>query len=200
MLTADCFICRKLRAEIAPPPGGYLWEDKLWAVCHAPADIAGAGTLILESRQHFLDLEDMPADERASLGPVLGRLYPAIRRGTGADRVYLLSTMGGVPHFHAWLFPGGLIASFVVPNISPPSDHARWQRLSTRRSGSGRRWRPRTRNRRLSSVDMNTAFALIVPLITTAITTNKIIAGVVVLIIIVAAVFWWSRRRGAPPT
>ena len=41
------------------------------------------------------------------------------------------------------------------------------------------------------------AFALIVPLITTAITTNKIIAGVVVLIIIVAGVAWYmSRRRG----
>jgi len=41
------------------------------------------------------------------------------------------------------------------------------------------------------------AFALIVPLITTAITANKIIAGVVVLVIIVAAVVWWmSRRRG----
>ena len=41
------------------------------------------------------------------------------------------------------------------------------------------------------------AFALIAPLITTAITTNKIIAGVVVLIVIVAAVAWFrSRRRG----
>ena len=39
--------------------------------------------------------------------------------------------------------------------------------------------------------------ALIVPLITTAITTNKIIAGVVVLIVIVGAVAWYmSRRRG----
>jgi len=105
MSTADCFICRKHRAEVAPSPGGYLWEDKTWLVCHAPAEIAGAGTLILESRQHFLDLEDMPADDRVSFGPVLGRLYPAIRRGTGAERVYLLSTMGGVAHLHAWLVP-----------------------------------------------------------------------------------------------
>jgi diadenosine tetraphosphate (Ap4A) HIT family hydrolase len=105
MSTADCFICRKHRGEVAPSPGGYLWEDETWLVCHAPAEIAGAGTLILESRQHFLDLEDMPADDRVSFGPVLGRLYPAIRRGTGAERVYLLSTMGGVAHFHAWLVP-----------------------------------------------------------------------------------------------
>jgi len=48
---------------------------------------------------------------------------------------------------------------------------------------------------------MSLAFALIVPLISTAITMNKIIAGVVVLIIIVAAVVWWtSWRRGAPPS
>ena len=44
---------------------------------------------------------------------------------------------------------------------------------------------------------MSMAFALIVPLITTAITTNKINAGVVVLIVVVAAVAWFmSRRRG----
>jgi len=48
---------------------------------------------------------------------------------------------------------------------------------------------------------LDMAVALIVPLISTAITLNKIIAGVVVLIVIVAAVAWWmSRRRGAPPS
>jgi hypothetical protein len=43
---------------------------------------------------------------------------------------------------------------------------------------------------------LSMALAL-VPMITTAITANKIIAGVVVLIVIVAAVAWFmSRRRG----
>jgi len=45
---------------------------------------------------------------------------------------------------------------------------------------------------------MSMAFALIAPLITTAITTNKIIAGVVVLIVIVAAVAWFMSRRSGP--
>ena len=48
-------------------------------------------------------------------------------------------------------------------------------------------------------MELSALVALMVPLITTAITPNKIIAGVVVLIIIVAAVVWWmSRSRGAP--
>jgi hypothetical protein len=46
-------------------------------------------------------------------------------------------------------------------------------------------------------MDLRMVATLIVPLISTAITPNKIIAGVVVLVIIVAAVVWWmSRRRG----
>jgi hypothetical protein len=48
-------------------------------------------------------------------------------------------------------------------------------------------------------MELSALVALVVPLISTAITPNKIIAGVVVLIIIVAAVVWWmSRSRGAP--
>jgi hypothetical protein len=42
------------------------------------------------------------------------------------------------------------------------------------------------------------AFALLVPLITTAITMNKLIAAVVVLIVIVAIVAWYMSRRGRP--
>jgi hypothetical protein len=48
-------------------------------------------------------------------------------------------------------------------------------------------------------MDIRAAVSLIVPLITTAITPNKIIAGVVVLIVIVAAIIWFrsrSRSRG----
>jgi hypothetical protein len=48
-------------------------------------------------------------------------------------------------------------------------------------------------------MELGALVALIVPLISTAITAKKIIVGVVVLIIIVAAGVWWmSRSRGAP--
>lgn len=101
----DCYICRKQRGEVEPPPGGYLLQDETWFVGHGPTEGAPAGTLIVESRRHVLDLEEMPAAEAASFGPLLTRLYPAIKRATGAPRVYLLATMAAVPHFHAWLVP-----------------------------------------------------------------------------------------------
>jgi hypothetical protein len=47
-------------------------------------------------------------------------------------------------------------------------------------------------------VNISLAFALIVPLISTAITQNKIIAAVVVVIVIVAAVAWYMSRRRNP--
>jgi len=49
-------------------------------------------------------------------------------------------------------------------------------------------------------MDITAVASLFVPLITMAITRNKIIAGVVVLIVIIAAVVWYmnrSRSRGA---
>jgi high-affinity Fe2+/Pb2+ permease len=46
-------------------------------------------------------------------------------------------------------------------------------------------------------VNINLLVALMLPLISTAITPNKIIAGVVLLIVILALVAWYmSRRRG----
>ncbi len=74
-------------------------------VCHAPADKAPLGTLFIESRRHFLDYSDMTPGEADSLGPVLKMVYQALKGLSGAERIYQLSTMEGVAHFHAWLVP-----------------------------------------------------------------------------------------------
>ncbi|HEX8732033.1 MAG TPA: hypothetical protein VF725_08215 [Ktedonobacterales bacterium] len=104
-LAPDCFICRKQRGEQAPPPSGYLYKDACYHVCHAPAALALPGTLIVEARRHFLDFAEMTPEEAAGYGPLLARLYAAIRRATGAERVYALVTLEGAPHFHTWLVP-----------------------------------------------------------------------------------------------
>ena len=105
--TTGCFICRKHAGQEAAPPGGYLCEDGHFLVCHAPAMMAIPGTLIVESRRHYLDFADMTPEESASYGPLLAQLYTAIKRTVGAERVYTLITLEGATHFHAWLIPRG---------------------------------------------------------------------------------------------
>ncbi|HLO14294.1 MAG TPA: hypothetical protein VK206_05665, partial [Anaerolineales bacterium] len=100
-----CFICRKHNGGEAAPPGGYIYEDEHWMVCHAPAKIGPLGTLFIESKRHFLDYSEMRVEEAAALGIVLKQVYAALKEHTAAERIYQLSTMEGVPHFHSWFVP-----------------------------------------------------------------------------------------------
>jgi len=100
-----CFICRKHTAQEAAPPGGYIHEDEHWMVCHAPGKLGPLGTLFIQSKRHFLDYAEMTDQESASLGKVMRKIYSALRQHTHAERIYQLTTMEGVPHFHSWLVP-----------------------------------------------------------------------------------------------
>lgn len=101
----SCFICRKHTGQEAAPPGGYVYEDEHWMVCHAPVDKAPLGTLFIESRRHFLDYSEMTSEEAMSLGNLLKKVYSALKKHTQAERIYQLSTMEGQPHYHCWLVP-----------------------------------------------------------------------------------------------
>jgi len=47
----------------------------------------------------------MTAEESASLGNVMKKVYHALRIDIHAERIYQLTTMEGQPHFHSWLVP-----------------------------------------------------------------------------------------------
>jgi diadenosine tetraphosphate (Ap4A) HIT family hydrolase len=110
--TPSCLVCRKYSGGTVPcwagratPPGGHLIDDALWRVGHAPTVFAPCGSLLLESKRHFLDHSEMTADESASFGALIGRLTTAIKQVSGAERVHVYSSMDGAPHFHVWLTP-----------------------------------------------------------------------------------------------
>jgi diadenosine tetraphosphate (Ap4A) HIT family hydrolase len=110
--TPSCLVCRKYSGGTVPcwagratPPGGHLIDDALWRVGHAPTVFAPRGSLLLESKRHFLDHSEMTADESASFGALIGRLTTAIKQVSGAERVHVYSSMDGAPHFHVWLTP-----------------------------------------------------------------------------------------------
>jgi diadenosine tetraphosphate (Ap4A) HIT family hydrolase len=100
-----CFLCQKHTGQVASPPGGYIYEGAHWRVCHAPVDKGPLGTLFIESQRHFLDFSEALPDETASYGPLLKKLYTELKSITGAERVYQVIMLEGVPHFHAWLVP-----------------------------------------------------------------------------------------------
>ncbi|MFC5452367.1 HIT family protein [Paenibacillus aestuarii] len=101
----SCFICVKHIGITDQPPGGYFYEDEHWKVCHFPAQQSILGRIVLESRRHFLDFSEMTEEEAASYGILIKKLYSALKHVTGAERVYSLITIDGVPHFHAHFIP-----------------------------------------------------------------------------------------------
>jgi diadenosine tetraphosphate (Ap4A) HIT family hydrolase len=126
---ADCFICRKHDGQEVAPPGGYLYEDEHFLVCHAPATMAIPGTLIVESRRHYLDFAEMTPTESAGYGPLLAQIYAAIKRVVGVERVYTLITLEGAAHFHTWLVPRGPHVqargvAFLADDLQCPEDEA----------------------------------------------------------------------------
>ena len=101
----NCFICRKHNGQEAAPPGGYIYEDEHWMVCHAPGKLGPLGTLFIESKRHFLDYAEMTDEESASLGNVMGKSIARSNCMHGAERIYQVTLMEGIPHFHSWLVP-----------------------------------------------------------------------------------------------
>ena len=101
----SCFLCRKHKGDEIIPPGGYIYEDEHWMICHAQPHMGPLGTLFIESKRHFLDYAEMTDEESASLGEALRKVYAALRKYTGAERIYQVTLIEGIPHFHSWLVP-----------------------------------------------------------------------------------------------
>jgi diadenosine tetraphosphate (Ap4A) HIT family hydrolase len=101
----SCFICRKHNGQETAPPGGYIYEDAHWLICHAQPHMGPLGTLFIESKRHFVDYAEMTDEESMSLGKVMRKTYEVLKLHTGAERIYQVTLIDGVPHFHSWLVP-----------------------------------------------------------------------------------------------
>jgi histidine triad (HIT) family protein len=101
----NCFICRKHNGQEAAPPGGYVYVDEHWMICHAPAKLGPLGTLFIESKRHFLDFAEFNEGEQVSYGGLAKRISAALKQLINAERIYQVSMVEGVPHFHVWLVP-----------------------------------------------------------------------------------------------
>ena len=101
----DCLICAKHAGVSHLPPGGMIYEGKHFSVCHAPPETGPLGTLFIEANRHIIDYAEMSLDELAAYGKLIGIVYRELKTATGAERVYQVTMVDGVPHFHTWLVP-----------------------------------------------------------------------------------------------
>ena len=106
--TADCFVCRKQRGEIAEP-GGTILEDELVRAGHLiPDDGQDAvylGWLVLEPRRHAPGWADLTPDEARAVGLATSRLARALMDVAGAEHVYTFVLGHHVPHLHVHVAP-----------------------------------------------------------------------------------------------
>lgn len=104
-MRSACLVCRQLAGLEAPLPGGLVYEGSHFVVAHGPPSMSTRGTLLVESKRHFLDYGEMRPAESRELARILKRLFPAMKKAAQATRVYAVALMDGAPHLHLWLVP-----------------------------------------------------------------------------------------------
>ena len=127
----DCSACRRDAAFD-------VWQDEHWAV-GIPAEPSGLPVVaVLISLAHH-DLEDLPGELAAELGPMIQRVARAVGRLEDVGRVHVNRWGDGSEHFHLWFLPrpkgmwqlrGALLAAWddLLPKI-PANEWDRNRRI-----------------------------------------------------------------------
>jgi diadenosine tetraphosphate (Ap4A) HIT family hydrolase len=122
---SDCASCR-------PSPEMDAWRDERWLL-RVPAVPSGLPIVaVLLSRSHH-ELESLPPEIAAELGPMLQRVSRAIGQLEDVGRVHVNRWGDGSEHFHVWFLPrpkgmwqlrGALLAAW--DDLLPKVPQAEW--------------------------------------------------------------------------
>ena len=121
----DCMHCSKRDDEL-------VWHDEHWQLW--PIGRTGLPiVLILDPREHY-DIDTLPTELAAELGPLMQRIERAIRAIGDIGRVHICRWGDGSEHLHWWFMARParipeLIGSFaaVWDEILPPVPEDIWQ-------------------------------------------------------------------------
>jgi diadenosine tetraphosphate (Ap4A) HIT family hydrolase len=92
----ECVSCQPSEADV--------WRDDRWVVRVPPKPSGLPVVAILVSRAHH-DLETLPEELSAELGPMMQRIAQAIGRLEEVGRVHVNRWGDGSEHFHIWFLP-----------------------------------------------------------------------------------------------
>lgn len=89
----DCFACKKTSDDL-------IWEDEHWQLT-ALGPTGLPVVLILEPKEHY-DIETLPPELAAEMGPLLQRVERAARAAGDIGRVHIGRWGEGSEHLHWW--------------------------------------------------------------------------------------------------
>jgi diadenosine tetraphosphate (Ap4A) HIT family hydrolase len=123
----DCERCRASDDE-------YIWTDERWRLWAPPHPTGLPVVVILEPREHFPELGELPDELAAELGIMLARIETAIWSIGEIGRVHVCKWGDGGEHLHWWFMARParipqLIGSFaaVWDEILPPVPEEIWR-------------------------------------------------------------------------
>jgi diadenosine tetraphosphate (Ap4A) HIT family hydrolase len=115
------------------PDDAYLWTDEQWRLTAPPNPTGPPVVVLLETREH-VDIDGLPPDRAAELGPLLLRIERAVRSVGEIARVHVCRWGDGSEHLHWWFMARParlpqLIGSFAAiwDDILPPVPEGIWR-------------------------------------------------------------------------
>jgi diadenosine tetraphosphate (Ap4A) HIT family hydrolase len=124
---ADCRRC-------AATDDQYLWTNDRWRLASLPEPTGLPVIVLLEPREHFAELGDLPDDLAADLGVLLARIERVVRSVGEIGRVHVCKWGDGSEHLHWWFMARParipqLIGSFAAiwDDILPPLPEEVWR-------------------------------------------------------------------------
>ena len=104
---SDCFICTKNKS-LTEFTGEVIMERSGLVLTHFPDvknERATRGHLLIDTRRHITQLEDLTDSESEALGFIVKRAVHAIKSQLGAEHVYFFRINDLVTHVHFHLVP-----------------------------------------------------------------------------------------------
>lgn len=103
-----CFICDK-HQTLAPELRIDFEGFEEFVVAHAPDrtpdETNHIGPLIIEPRSHIKSWAELPEDQAARLGVLIGKANALLMRQESIEHVYTWVYGDAIPHLHVWLIP-----------------------------------------------------------------------------------------------